>query len=206
MRRTSFSPNSPNLTDKQRAQSQVLKFVGQLKYIDIQAACIVRGMDFQDMAEADIGGLETYLLHNFDNDSDRALLEEYDIWVDQKLALKYDEDHPLRHYKKFSIWSEEGEVVVNTKKLKKAGVPLKKKVKAKRNSKFNIISGTKKEYTHTLCQSLYEKFHEKYDNKTIVKKFAVQLVVKVTSKFGEANEKSIKIWMKRAIDALSSNK
>lgn len=203
MRRLSFSSNARDLTDQQVIAKSVLKALADMKFIDVQAACIVRGMDFDDLAESDAGGLETYLLRNWENKQERNLLEEYDIWVNQMLSEKYDADDPILKFKKFSIWSEEGEVKVNTKKLRRAKIPKKKKEKVKRNATFNIVAGTKKEYTHQLAESLFAKFGKKYENKALMKKFSNKLVDKVRGRFEDVNEKSVKIWMKKALNALS---
>jgi len=193
MRQILFNGNEKKLR-------QVLNKISKMRLHDLQAACIMRSLEFTDLGQFDIGMLSSWLIKNWDEKPDRELLEDYDIWMYNLLGDRgYPEDDPLRNFRKFSTMDEQDNPIVKTRALKKAEVPNKKKEKKERNS-LGLFKGTKKDYTYELGKSLLEKYKEKYTNKEILKKFSMQLYNKVQSKFPEAKDKSVKIWMKRALD------
>lgn len=186
---------------KQGKSNFIYNRIGKMRVHELQASCIMRGLEFTDVVGWDFGKLASWLIKNYDEDSNRDLLEDFDIWVDEKLAERgYEENDPIRQFRKFSNLDEEQNPQVKTKALKKAGVPKKKRTKKERNT-LGIFKGTKKEYTYELAKSLIEKYGDKYTNKEISKKFSSQLFRKVVKKHEDAKEKSVKIWMKRALDA-----
>jgi hypothetical protein len=187
--------------DSKKAKSQsIYDKIGNMRVVELQASCIMRGLDFTDVVEWDFGKLASWLIKNYDKDSNRDLLEDFDIWVDGKLEGRgYEENDPIRQFRKFSNLDDEQNPQVKTKALKKAGVPKKKRTKKERNG-LGIFKGTKKEYTYSLAKSLIEKYGDKYTNKEISKKFSSQLFNKVLKKYSDAKDKSVKIWMKRALD------
>lgn len=184
------------------AQESAIKEMKNMRYPDLKAACIMKGMDPMEVVESDHGMLATYFLDNTDQRRDRSLLEDFDIWQDLKLAeLGYELDDPLRVYRQFSNLDEDENIAVKTRQLRRANVPNKKREKKKR-SKFGIFSGTKKEFTYILADDLINAKGDKYTNKELMKKYAKKLVRKVQVKFPEAVAKSVRIWMKRALEAI----
>lgn len=187
--------------DKGNPNFPALKALTKMKYLDLQAAVIMRGMDFQDVVEGDYGVLSSFFIREHNNPVDRELLEDFDIWMDKQLEKKYEKNHPLRKYRRFSNIDEDENVNVKTRSLRKADVPKKKRVKKKRN-KFNLFEGTKKAYTYLLANDLYDKMGSKYTVKELMKKFSNKLYSEVLKKFDNASEKSVKIWAKRALNEL----
>lgn len=180
-----------------------LKAMADFRYPDLKAACIMKGMDPLDVVNSDHGVLGTFFIDNWNVPKDRTLLEDFDIWQDGKLAeLGYESDDPVRQFRQFSSADEDGDnIQVKTRRLKRANVPKKVREKKKR-SKFGIFTGTKKEYTYTLADDLFNDRGQKYTNKELMKKFAKKMVERVEKKYPDAKPKSVKIWMKRALEAL----
>lgn len=185
-----------------------LKVMTKMDYRALQAACIMRGIDFDDLVNSDWGYLGSWFIKNFDNKVERQNLELFDDWMQEQLLQRgYKKNDPVYLYRKFSV-SDDNEVTskVRTRSLRKADVPKKKHQKKERDKTFNIFKGTKKEYTYKLAESLFNSKGSKYEEKSLIKKFSAQLVTKVIDKYPEAKEKSIKIWMKRALDDLYKGK
>ena len=76
------------------------------------------------------------------------------------------------------------------------------------NSKnsFGVYAGTKKSLTYDLVAIMYEKKKVKYTAKEMHKKYAPKIFDKVKAEFGDAKDKSVKMWMKRALDELDKEK
>lgn len=188
-------------TSEKGKSNYIFNRIGKMRVIELQANCIMRGLDFTDIVEQDFGRLASWLIKNWDCKKDRELLEDFDIWVDSILEKRgYEVDHPLRKYRKFSNLDEDNNPTVSAKNIKRADIPNKKKAKRER-TEDGIFKGTKKEYTYSLAKKLIDKFSDKYTNKELCKKFASQLFSKVEKKFPDSKEKSVRIWMKRALDA-----
>lgn len=181
-----------------RAYNALRKMV----YRDLKAACIIRGMDFTDIVEGDHGSLSSWFINNIDNDMDRDLLGDFDIWMDKQLEARgFEEDDPLRKMKQYTTETEDDNHEVRTRSLSKIAGVKKVRKKKERNS-YGIFKGTKKEYTYTLCEDLLSKLGDKYNNKELVKKFSSKLHAKILKKFDTASEKSIRIWMKKALNEI----
>lgn len=188
-----------------------LHLASEMRYSDLKAACIMRGMLFEDVIEGDHNDLHTFFVNSFIRDAPvkRALLEEFDIWLDQQLEKRgYDKDDPVRQFRQFSEEQgdgEEQEVVTKRSKVKK-GLPKKKKTRRERDSQFNIFKGTCKAYTYDTAKDCWDKVSAKYnrDTKAIFKKFADKAVSRVHKQFPDGKDKSIKIWFKRALNELAS--
>jgi hypothetical protein len=165
----------------------------------------MRGMDFGDIVNGDHTALSGWLIENYTNKKDRSRLEDFDLWMDDKLKWQgYVKTDPIRKFKQFSNIDEDNNIKVKTKSLKKAEIPTKKREKKTRDIQFNIFVGTKKEYVYQLGKSLYIKYHPKYTTKEIISRFFPQVLERVEKKFpDQLKEKSIRIWIKRSLDALS---
>jgi len=188
------------LTTSQRAH----KAMAKMQYPDLKAACIMRGMDPMDVVESDHGGLSGFFIKHYEEKKNRELLEDFDIWMDAKLGEEgYEDDNPVRKHRQFSNLDEDENIQVKTKSLKRADIPLKKRVKKERN-KHGIFKGTKKDLTYSLTEQLYQKKGSDYTPKELMKKYSNKLVAKVLDKFPDAKEKSVKIWMKRALGEIQS--
>lgn len=179
------------------------KQLQNMNYRDLKIACIVRGMEFNDVVEGYHGTLAAYFRQNYGDGGDVELLEEFDVWMDQQLAKNnIPADDPLRLFKLSSTLDPEtDELLLKRRRIRKAGVkvPKKTKAKAERNKDFGVRKGTKKEYTMTV----YKKLHDLGKNLDS-KKLQAKLIDKVMAEFPEANEKSIKIWISQAKKKLNN--
>lgn len=191
-RRTYTGPNA-----------DALKAMADFRYNDLKAACIMKGMDPTEVVEGDSSSLSIYFTENWLTKKDRTLLEDFDIWMRTKLIAEgKDPDDPLVQFSQFSNSDEDGEnIQVKTRKLSRANVPKKVREKKKR-SKFGIFEGTKKEYTYTLADDLLKERGDKYTNKELMTKYAKKMVSRVEKKYPDAKPKSVRIWMKRALEAV----
>jgi hypothetical protein len=67
------------------------KALTQLDLRGLKKECLVRGMDFSELAESDIPRLQSWFLKNYLNDIEPERLVEYDAWLDQQFEAKgYD--------------------------------------------------------------------------------------------------------------------
>jgi len=197
-RKNKFNLNISRDHPKYSAYKELASFV----YRDLQAACIMRGMDFDELVEGDQGSLSSWFIRNYDQPMDRELLEDFDLWMDKQLKKRgYKKKDPVRQFKRFSNTDEDNNITVKTKSLRKTRIPKKKREKKSKN-KFGIYEGTKKSLTYDLTSDLYDKLRHKYEVKELYKNFAPKMYLEVKKVFPDALEKSVKMWMKRAIDEL----
>lgn len=183
------------------------KALTKMKYLDLQAAVIIRGMDFQEIVDGDYPRLASFFVKNYEAKKNKDLLEAFDTWVDNQLKDRgYKKSDPFRKFRRFSALTHDGDSKVRTRRLKNADLNKTKKPKKERDTQFGIFKGTKKEYTFTQSKDLFEKKGEGNTVKDLQRKFGDQMVERVTKKFPDAKEKSIKIWMKRCLDELYKKK
>lgn len=199
----SRNPKNYIKLDPRHPDSAAHKELMNMKYVDLQAAVVSRGMDFDDVVEGDHGKLASWFIKNYEVRLNKSRLEDFDIWMDRKLKDKgLKKSDPLRKYRKFSEVDDEGGVKVTTGALNKAKIRKEKKSKRNRDGKFGIFTGTKKEYTYNLTNDLFGKKKDTLTNKEIQKNYSQKMIDKVTKKYPEAQPKSIKIWMSRCLKAL----
>jgi hypothetical protein len=161
------------------------KELTQMKYTDLKIACIVRGMLFEDVVEGTASSLQRFFIDNWHVKQDRDRLKQFDNWMAETLIKKgHDKASPLVKYRLSTVLDEQENQKLKGKSLKKAKVKKEKKEKRERDTNFNIFKGTKKAYTYELAQKGIEVGE------------TVKLVIE---RFPEAQEKSIKIWYKRAL-------
>ncbi len=166
---------------KGRALSEIENF----KHKDLQRACVVRGMPFDDVVNTTTPGLSNWFISNYGNGQDPNLLNMFDGWVEEKLReLGRDEDDPimtpcLRLGYIGEVDEETGKTIIKRlRNIKKPG-----KEKRERDEVTNIFLGTKKALTYDCAKKLLPM------NETIDI---------VTKQFPEAVEKSIRIWYGKA--------
>lgn len=177
------------------------KELSQMVYKDLKIACIVRGMEFQDVVESDHGILSSFFIRNYYNEKDPELLEDFDIWMDKQLERNgLAKDDPLREFKLSStVDPETQDIRLSKKKVgRRVKLPKKEVKKRERNDTFNVIKGTKKEYTMELTKRLFD-LGKNLGSKNIQDK----LVNRVVEKYPDANPKSVMIWYKKALNGLS---
>ena len=192
---------------KKASQKQVGNIFGSasnMKYQDIKAACIMLGMDFEDVANADFFKLNSfYAANKFKSKPVEDRLHSYEDWV-QNILIKrgHKQDSPLVKYREFSAKTDEevgGESYEAKSKrsiAKKAGAK-KEPPKKKDKNEFGIYSGTKKDY-------VYKKTKKYFEEGNPNDKALRRVIRKTIERFDDAKEKSIRIWFRKAWKELST--
>jgi hypothetical protein len=194
------------LNDLDPLRKKANQALANMKYKDLQKAVLERGIDFEVLVTSDYPKLSSYFINHFDSRIDKERPNHFDKWMDLKLQERgYKESDPVRQFKRFSAPEPtEEEQKEKEKKPKVEKKAKEKKPPKEKDSKMNIYTGTKKHYSMTLAEKLHEKFGKKYNKKELINKFIGQVVEKINLKFPDspANEKSVRIWIKRALDAI----
>lgn len=191
-----MAKKSYSVVPRDHPKRKALDELASFRYSDLKAAVIKRGIDFELVVSWDHGKLSDYFINNYDKPVNPKKLEEFDKWMDLMLKAKgYTENDPVRQFKQFTMPIEEEKEEKPKKKIEPKSI----KPKKVKNKEFGIFGGTKKELTYSLSRDLVIKMGAKYDNKALIKKFSDQLFNKVKDKFPDANDKSVKIWFKRAL-------
>lgn len=176
--------------DKEAIEAESLQLVTgrmnleKMKYQDLQRACIIRGMDFDEMVKKDLYGLQKWLTDNWLTPTSVKRLNDFDNWREKALDEKYGKGEPFVRLGFIGkVDAKTGEV----KEIKREKFSKKKKVKRERDESLgSIYKGTKKALT-------FQCVSEGLD--------LDQTIKKVTSSFPDALDKSIKIWIKKALKA-----
>jgi hypothetical protein len=157
---------------------------------DLVRACIIRGMPFDLAFTTSDFSMAAWHYHNYFNAVKPELLDEYDQYVDNRIKAEVSDwekkdylfDKTLKlGYTPEEETDEEGNTRVVKKRLTK--IKIVKKKRERTLALGNIFQGTKKELTFR-CAARGKTVEEA---KEIVKK-----------QFPDANEKSVKIWFKKA--------
>lgn len=161
--------------------------LASMRLKDLKRACVVRGMPFDEVLEADMPTLASWYNQHNDRSQDLKFLDMYDDHVEALLQARGHKttDPMLSPYFRLGFIGErddEGKAVTK-KRVRSIGVESKKKKKKTRDS-FGLYTGTKKSLTFELT-----KAGEKIDN----------ILTRVMEQFPDAKEKSIRIWNKRAL-------
>ena len=142
---------------------------------------ISRGIPFQDVLEKSIPDLQNWLYNNHHKEVDTDLIIKYDEYIEELLTLSGSADmiHPSLRLSYVGDASETAsDILTKPKKVRE-----KKERVVRDKTEQGIYSGTKKALTF-----------ECFNNGTSIE----DTVEKVKSIFNDANEKSIKIWYKKA--------
>lgn len=175
-----------HLPESTSHEDRVYRVLSNLKHKDLQRECILRGIEFEHVVKLDHHKLVGWFFKNFDNTQDPNLLNQFDAWRDETLRkegyLRGDEQ--VAPALRFALPGEIESMGRIQEPGKKEKVEKPKKPKAEVDEKTGVRKGTKKAMTYALA----------LEGKDI--KEAVKLVKEA---FPEAEEKSIKIWYKRAL-------
>ena len=121
--------------------------LSKMRYKDLKAACIMMGMDFDDIHEADVHNLQSYYIQHQDHSMNKDRLEQFEDYTRDLLLLQgLDKEDALVNFKPFSCNNSADpneEVVtgaVSSSYIKKAGGKKKsvKKERDKEKSKIEI--------------------------------------------------------------------
>lgn len=191
------SPKLPEI-EIGTSDDRIFEQLSLMKHRDMQKACILRGMPFEDVVKLDHDRLIGWLYKNWDNTESPTALVEYDIWLDTQLAARgHGINSPLRN-PAFNFSIKEPDFESNAtpaprinngnmpkSSLSNSSLPNKPaKTKREKNPDWGIQTGTKKFLTYELT------IEDKMDLPTVIKK--------VRESYPIAEEKSIKIWFGRA--------
>lgn len=157
------------------------KEASQMKWIDLQRACISRGMSFDQYLRSNHAQLVDYFVRFYHNKMDNTRLDAFDEMVQEEMRKK-GQDEPFIRLGYIGETDDQGNITM-FKRIKKHKKPKSTK-KRERNEKHGIWKGTKKELTY---QCATEGIPLK------------ETIERVMSKFPDAKEKSIGIWYKRCL-------
>lgn len=173
--KTQFDPSSNDLA---------LRALSNMKYQDLQKACIVKGMPFEDVCSKGAPALSQWFINNYDNCNNFLFLDEYDVWIEGELKkLGYKDGDAMLHPSLrfgFTKGYEESTTIKSDPTIKAIDKP--KKAKKEKDESTGMFLGTKKALTRECAK----------EGLTLT-----ETIEKVSSKFPEYNEKSIKIWYKK---------
>jgi len=152
-------------------------------YKDLKREAVIRGMAFQDVVEANIYSLISFIESSLSK-PDLSLIDQFDDWVDNQLELiGYSADNAMRHPQlRLGFIGEKDEDGNITKHKRIKGLTKPKKVKRERDE-AGLYKGTKKSYTFELARR----------GKSLEKVNA-----RVLKKFPDASLKSVSIWFRTA--------
>jgi hypothetical protein len=170
--------------------------LAHMKHKDLQKACILRGMASQDMVNANHHSLVSFFIKNHEVGEDLNLLALHDAWVEEQMVTRgYKKGSEFLHPAlKFGISGdiEKVEKVKEVKPESAVKVPNpKNKERAQMDEVTKVRKGTKKDLTYTLTR---ERLSQE------------EIIAKVKDKFPDAQDKSIKIWHKRAVKQMQAEK
>jgi len=173
---------------------------------DLQRACIVRGMKFDEVTQADIWKLQSFYIRNAHVTTDNRLLDKYDEDFESEMALQGkgidNPDYAWMYHPDLRMGFYEGTDDTGKptgerrpRMFKKPEEPKPKRERLK--SLGGIFSGTKKAMTTELTISLIRKRREQgeeINQEALIRR----ITKKVLEAFPDANEKSIRIWYSKA--------
>lgn len=160
---------------------------GYFNNLDIKGfkrECVMRGMDFDAVINADIPTMYNFITEHFNDEKDASLLDKFDDFVDNKLHQSGSDEliHPSLRLGFIGERDEETGMITKVKRI--AGLS-KNKVRKKRASKTvdGVVGGTAKAYTF----ELYRQGKTKAES-----------IKMVSEKFPNASDKSVGIWWNKA--------
>ena len=175
----------PRMTKRMKQFASEMSNVQNLTVRDFQRNCLVRGMGFQELMEADMNLLRIWLFRNRNAEIKPELLDEFDKWKESELIkVGIEGVHPLLKLGFFAGEDEDGNV--KTRRIKGINKPKKPK---REKTDLGIYSGTKKALTYELA---------------IEGKNLEEIKETVMEVFPDAKPKSINIWYKRVIKEIES--
>jgi hypothetical protein len=170
------------------SEDRAMRAISNMKHRDLQYACIARGMESQQVVNSDHHVLVSWLVRNWELTEDPKKLTEHDAWVEGQLVPRGHIPgkvilHPAL---KFGLSGdiEKVDKVQDVKPKKAEAIPDTKKPRTEVDKQTGVRKGTKKDMTYSMT----------YAGDSIE-----DIISAVLEVFPEAQEKSIKIWHKRAL-------
>lgn len=153
--------------------------LADMKYIDLQRACIIRGIDFEDLVEGDSNRLQSWLSKNWLAKKSPSRLDEFDNWRYKTMKALGKEDEPFIRLGFIGKVDEDGNPIAFKRppKIRKEKAPKREKTDQ------GLFKGTKKAFTFECSKNGIS---------------LPETIILVCGKFPDAQEKSIRIWWKKA--------
>lgn len=168
--------------------------ISHMTYTDMKAACIMRGIPFEEVSKNDFWGLSYWYHQHSHEPADKKLLEDYAEWRRKELISQgYKPDSALVEFSEFATDENEASGKLKSSVVHKAAMGKLKSTKRRRerDNTFGIFTGTKKAKIFELT--------EKARNKGWDKKKCLRKIIELANKRNyEVSEKSIGIWFKKA--------
>lgn len=190
----------PKYLGKEKTPYEVaLDKLSMFNHKDLQTECIERGMEFNKIVEDSHSRLAEWFIEHFEDGKDPTNLDKYDIWVDEQLEKRgHKKGDAIMHPSlRFGLTKLE---IIPDKTLFKPQIQNNEKgPEIPRNSDKGIQKPTEKRQTDTITgvksgtkkNLTYTLTYEGVEIAEIIKKVKLQ--------FPDAEEKSLKIWNKRAL-------
>jgi len=158
--------------EKGNITQRAYDLVGHMKIKELKQACIVRGINFRDVSELDVWGLQDFLIKNWAKVSDKTLLNEYDIWLENELKSEGLTEliHPLLRMGYFGEDEEGNEVRRQVKNIAISNVKSKKEIamyKPKKGSKKSLVYFLIRENPKITTNELIDRLLEEYPDISI---------------------------------------
>lgn len=180
--------------EEQQRDEFIQRQVSRMTHRDLQSACILKGMPFKDIVEKDHHGLVSWYFLNFELNENPQNLIEYDQWLEGQLEKKgYKKgDAMLSPSLRFSYTKGIDDSPVKTQRIQARESNKSTEPKSQQEHKVvqkdeitGVRVGTKKNLTFQLARKVPEIPIDK-------------IIEQVIEAFPDAQDKSIKIWVKRA--------
>lgn len=172
-------------------EDKIDRALSRMRHKELQQACIMRGIEFEEVVEFDHHDLANWFFHHFDNAEELAKLDEYDIWLEQKLQERGHKkgDAILSPSLRFGITPDmtkiKPSIAAGKIQTSEPNISTEPKIKREADPSTGVITGTKKNMTYQLTDLGIP---------------LSEIIEKVKDSFPDAQEKSIKIWHKRRLN------
>lgn len=174
------------MAKKDKGKSHAYSRADKMSIKDFKRECVVRGMPFEQVVNADVPTLYKFWIDNLHKTKDPSLLDAFDDWVDaqlrETLEPKKAEEliHPTLRLGFIGERDDDGTV---TKIKRIVGMSSKKPKEKRKKTIDGLVAGTAKSKT-------FECYR-----KGLSKEQALEEVLK---DFPDASPKSVNIWFNKA--------
>lgn len=170
---------------KDKGRAHAYSKADKMSIRDFKRECVVRGMPFDEVIEADVPTMYSFWIENLHKPKNPQLLDEFDDYVEKKLRMTMGDDaeeliHPSLRLGFIGERDDDG-MVVKMKRI--AGMSKKPPRKKKEKTTDGVMVGTAKAKTFECFRMGLSKQEAE---KTVLESFP------------DASPKSIGIWYNKA--------
>lgn len=158
-------------------------FFNNLDIKGFKREAVLRGMPFQEVLDADIPTLYSYIVEHFSMEKQPELLDQFDDYVDGILKERGQDELISPSLRLGFIGERDEETGMVTKIKRVVGLSKKERKPRKAKTKDGIVGGTAKALT-------FELYSQGKDKKSTISA--------VLEKFPSTSDKSIGIWWNKA--------